>query len=71
MAHNVIKELHELIVVKLMRQRNGPGRARYRAWMRYKRDIVFLLDKLKDVREAILGAICTDIRSVISSSIWS
>ncbi|KAL8920991.1 MAG: hypothetical protein Q9172_004255 [Xanthocarpia lactea] len=60
-ARNVIEELHQLITVKLVRQGNGSGRVRRRAWLRNRRNIVRLQSKLKDVREALLGAICTDL----------
>ncbi|KAL8910060.1 MAG: hypothetical protein Q9171_004614 [Xanthocarpia ochracea] len=60
-ARNVIEELHQLITIKLVRQGNGSGRVRRSAWLRNRRNIVRLHDKLKDVREALLGAICTDL----------
>ncbi|KAL8692620.1 MAG: hypothetical protein Q9218_002384 [Villophora microphyllina] len=62
-ARKVMEELHELITVKLIGLGSSSGRARRRAWLRNKRNIVRLHDKLKDVRETLLGAICTDLLS--------
>lgn len=63
-AYKIIKDLHGLVTTKLIDSRDGTTRARRRAWLRNKRKIVRLQDKLKDVREALLGAVCTDLLSI-------
>ncbi|KAL8724138.1 MAG: hypothetical protein Q9181_006966 [Wetmoreana brouardii] len=54
-AKRQLAELNQLITVKLIKQGNGPGRVRRRAWLRNKRKIVRFQEKLKMAKEILLG----------------
>ncbi|KAI0165377.1 hypothetical protein GGR52DRAFT_585411 [Hypoxylon sp. FL1284] len=56
-AQKTVEDLHQLVIVKLIRQGSWSGRARRRAWLRNKSKIATLRDNLRDARETLWVAL--------------
>lgn len=69
-AQRIIEQLHRVIVEELIKQGDGSHRIRRRAWMMNKSKIVNLYEDLKDVREALLIALSTEIWSESNDSLY-
>lgn len=70
-ARKIAEDLHRMIIVKLVRQGGGSGRARLRAWLRNKSKIVALRDNLKDALERLwvalnVSSLCVIMKGVVS-----
>ncbi len=59
-GQKIMEELNQLITSKLLSWKDGSNCARRRAWVRNKGKILRLRNELKEARDAIIMAICTE-----------
>ena len=64
-CESIIKELDQLITVKLVRRGNGSTRIRPRNWFRNRRHMIRLCDSLQKERKTLSEALSVDLLSVL------